>query len=235
MNRKPFFFKQFKIFQDKTAMKVGTDGVLLGAWANTLFANEILDIGTGTGLIALMLCQKNENSIVTAIEIEKNAFDQAVENIKLSKWQNNISVIHTSIQEFKTQKKFDLIVSNPPFFNNSFSAKNKSRNIARQTDSLSFEILLKRTASLLSKSGKACFIIPFSEKYIFLKIASNNNLFLNKTLNIKGNIKTKIKRVLMEFSFQETELDENTLAIEIFRHVYTDDYLDLVQDFYFKM
>lgn len=232
---KPFHFKQFKIHQDKTAMKVGTDGVLLGAWVNCKSANNILDIGTGTGLISLMLAQKNKTVQILAIEIDKDAAIQANENIEDSKWKDRIIVKQISLQNFQTQEKFDLIVSNPPFFNNTFKAESDSRNNARQTESLSFNYLLERTASLLTANGKASFILPFSEKENFISIAKEQQLFLNNILYVKGNLKMEIKRILLEFSFQETEIKEERISIEISRHNYTKEYIELVKDFYLKM
>tara|TARA_B110000037_G_scaffold209472_1_gene258663 strand:- start:6607 stop:7308 length:702 start_codon:yes stop_codon:yes gene_type:complete len=232
---KPFHFKQFKLHQDKTAMKVGTDGVLLGAWVNCKNAKSIIDIGTGTGLISLMLAQKNKSAQILAIEIDKGAAIQANENIEDSKWKDRIIVKQTSLQDFQTQEKFDLIVSNPPFFNNTFKAESNSRNNARQTESLSFNYLLERTASLLTTNGKASFILPFSEKENFISIAKEQQLFLNNILYVKGNIKTEIKRILVEFSVKETEIKEETISIEISRHKYTKEYIELVKDFYLKM
>ena len=232
---KPFYFKQFKLHQDKTAMKVGTDGVLLGAWVNCKNAKSIIDIGTGTGLISLMLAQKNKSAQILAIEIDKGAAIQANENIEDSKWKDRIIVKQTSLQDFQTQEKFDLIVSNPPFFNNTFKAESNSRNNARQTESLSFNYLLERTASLLTTNGKASFILPFSEKENFISIAKEQQLFLNNILYVKGNIKTEIKRILVEFSVKETEIKEETISIEISRHKYTKEYIELVKDFYLKM
>jgi tRNA1Val (adenine37-N6)-methyltransferase len=232
---KPFQFKQFKIHQDKTAMKVGTDGVLLGAWADCEEATHILDIGTGTGLISLMLAQKNKSAQITAIEIDKDAARQAMQNVNESSWQERITVIQTSLQDFETSKKFDLVVSNPPFFNNTFKAEDNARNQARQIVSLSFDKLLKRTASLLTESGKASFILPFSEKENFIDLAKEQQLFLNKILYVKGNVNTEIKRILVTFSFKETTIEEETISIEISRHNYTQEYIELVQDFYIKM
>ena len=232
---KPFHFKLFKLHQDKTAMKVGTDGVLLGAWVNCKNAKSIIDIGTGTGLISLMLAQKNKSAQILAIEIDKGAAIQANENIEDSKWKDRIIVKQTSLQDFQTQEKFDLIVSNPPFFNNTFKAESNSRNNARQTESLSFNYLLERTASLLTTNGKASFILPFSEKENFISIAKEQQLFLNNILYVKGNIKTEIKRILVEFSVKETEIKEETISIEISRHKYTKEYIELVKDFYLKM
>jgi len=232
---KPFIFKQFKIYQDQTAMKVGTDGVLLGAWANFDNPKTILDIGTGTGVIALMLAQKNLNSNISAIEIDEKAFIQAKNNFEISSWGNRIDITHSSLQDFKPNYKFDLIVSNPPFFNNSFKAKDTQRNIARHTNTLSFDDLLKQTSSLLSKNGKAYFILPFSVYKTFLANAEKYLLFPNKILFVKGNKHSEIKRFLVQFSFQKTETITNELVIEISRHQYTEDYIELVQDFYFKM
>jgi tRNA1Val (adenine37-N6)-methyltransferase len=232
---KPFQFKQFKIHQDKTAMKVGTDGVLLGAWANCDRATHILDIGTGTGLISLMLAQKNKSAQITAIEIDKDAARQAMQNVNESSWQERITVIQTSLQDFDSIEKFDLVISNPPFFNNTFKAETDARNKARQTDSLSFDTLLARTASLLTESGKASFILPFSEKENFIDLAKEQQLFLNKILYVKGNVNTEIKRILVTFSFKETTIEEETISIEISRHNYTQEYIELVQDFYIKM
>jgi tRNA1Val (adenine37-N6)-methyltransferase len=232
---KPFQFKQFKIHQDKTAMKVGTDGVLLGAWADCEEATHILDIGTGTGLISLMLAQKNKSAQITAIEIDKDAARQAMQNVNESPWQDRVTVIQTNLLDFETSKKFDLVVSNPPFFNNTFKAEDNARNQARQIVSLSFDKLLKKSASLLSQKGKAFFILPFSEKDHFLSLANKDHLFLNKILYVKGNIKTKIKRILVALSFLETPIEEETISIEISRHNYTQEYIELVQDFYIKM
>lgn len=230
-----FHFKQFTIAQDIAAMKVGTDGVLLGSWANINNVNSILDIGTGTGLIALMLAQRNEKADITAIDIEKTAFEQTIQNFENSKWKNRLNAIHSDLNNFYSIEKFDLIVSNPPFYNNTFKAENQERNTARQTEHLNFETLLSKTASLLSKNGNACFIIPFSEEENFVLLAKKQQLFLNKKLHIKGNINTEIKRSLLSFSFQETDIKSDILAIEIARHIYTKEYINLVKDFYLKM
>jgi tRNA1Val (adenine37-N6)-methyltransferase len=232
---KPFQFKQFKIHQDKTAMKVGTDGVLLGAWADCEEATHILDIGTGTGLISLMLAQKNKSAQITAIEIDNDAARQAMQNVNESPWQDRVTVIQTNLLDFDSIEKFDLVISNPPFFNNTFKAETDARNKARQTDSLSFDTLLARTASLLTESGKASFILPFSEKENFIDLAKEQQLFLNKILYVKGNVNTEIKRILVTFSFKETTIEEETISIEISRHNYTQEYIELVQDFYIKM
>ena len=234
MNRKPFKFKQFSIFQDKTAMKVGTDGVLLGAWADCL-GKDILDIGTGTGLISMMLAQRFPQSQIDAIEIDENAYYQAKENFENTPFQNRLSIYFTSLQAYKTDKKYDLIVSNPPFFTVNDLNEFDARKQARQEETLTFSDLLKKTALLLNKDGLASFIIPYDRMLEFCEIAAENALKVSKTTQIKGNETSPVKRVLLEFSFQEKERKENLLTIEVERHRYTEDYINLTKDFYLKM
>ena len=228
-----FQFKQFTIYQDNTAMKVGTDGVLLGAWADVV-GKSALDIGTGTGVIALMLAQRS-NAKITAIEIEKNAFWQATENANISKWRSRVEVINSSLQDFVSSFKFDTIVSNPPFFNNSQKTPDSKRNFARHTDSLSFEELLKFTSENLSDIGKASFIIPFDSESDFLEISKRYNLFVSKICRVKGTKTSPVKRSLIELSFNYEDCKESELVIEISRHIYTEDYINLTKDFYLKM
>ena len=235
MNRKPFKFKQFSIFQDKTAMKVGTDGVLLGAWATNNSGNTILDIGTGTGLISMMLAQRFPESQIDAIEIDENAYYQAKENFENAPFYNRLSIYLTSLQDYKTDKKYDLIVSNPPFFTVNDLNEFDARKQARQEETLTFSDLLEKTAQLLNKDGLANFIIPHDRMLEFCTIAAENALKVSKTTLIKGNETSPIKRVLLEFSFEENEIEENTLTIEIERHRYTNDYINLTKDFYLKM
>ena len=235
MNRKPFKFKQFSIFQDKTAMKVGTDGVLLGAWATSNSGNTILDIGTGTGLISMMLAQRFPESQIDAIEIDENAYYQAKENFENAPFYNRLSIYLTSLQDYKTDKKYDLIVSNPPFFTVNDLNEFDARKQARQEETLTFSDLLEKTAQLLNKDGLANFIIPHDRMLEFCTIAAENALKVSKTTLIKGNETSPIKRVLLEFSFEENEIEENTLTIEIERHRYTNDYINLTKDFYLKM
>ena len=234
MNRKPFKFKQFSIFQDKTAMKVGTDGVLLGAWADCL-GKDILDIGTGTGLISMMLAQRFPQSQIDAIEIDENAYYQAKENFENVPFYTRLSIYFTSLQAYQTDKKYDLIVSNPPFFTVNDLNEFDARKQARQEETLTFSDLLKKTALLLNKDGLASFIIPHDRMLEFCAIAAENALKVSKTTQIKGNETSPIKRVLLEFSFEEKERKENLLTIEVERHQYTEDYINLTKDFYLKM
>ncbi len=238
MSIKPFQFKEFTVHQDKTAMKVGTDGVLLGAWV-TLNKNiqSALDIGTGTGLIALQIAQRGEIETIDALEIEPNAYEQAVENFENSDWGDRLFCYHASLQEFvkEIDDKYDLIISNPPYYNDTFKALNKNRALARHTQSLSFEELLSATAKLLSKTGTCAFIIPFHEERSFLAFAKKNQLFPQRITRVKGNLKTDFKRSLLQLSFSKTTSEINELTIEIERHIYTKAYKILVEDFYLNL
>jgi len=233
---KDFKFKQFTVKQEKSAMKVGTDGVLLGAWADGNNAKSILDIGVGTGLIALMMAQRFDTKII-GIEIEKNSYEEAIENIGNSKWKDKIEIQHTSFQEFakNTKHKFDCIVTNPPYFTNSLKPLDDNRNIARHNDSLSFEELILGVKQILSKNGKFSLIIPFSSRDLFNKIANMQSLFCNRHLIIKPKADIEPKRILMEFSFDKSDVISDFLIIENDkRHDYTNDYIILTKEFYLK-
>jgi len=238
MSNKPFQFKEFTIHQDKTAMKVGTDGVLLGAWVD-LYNNykSALDIGTGTGLIALQIAQRSEIETIDAIEREPNAYEQAVDNFENSNWGNRLFCYHTSLQKFviEIDEKYDLIISNPPFYNDTFKPVELNRSIARHTKTLSFTELLSATAKLLNPNGSCGFIIPFHEEENFLGLAQKLNLYPNRILRVKGNINTSCKRVLLQLSFTESKPNIDELSIETERHIYTQDYKILVKDFYLKL
>ena len=230
-----FKFKQFTIFQDKTAMKVGTDGVLLGCWANANNNKQnILDIGTGTGLIALISAQRFPNSQITAIDINKNAFNQAVENITNSEFKNRITVLNQSLQEFaKTHtKKFDLIISNPPFFQKSLKSNNNDKNIARHDIELSYSDLIKCAAKILSPAGTICLIFPSEHEQNITEIILNNNLFINQTVYVKTTPQKSPKRILLKISNNKTKTISSNLTIEKSRHNYTDEFFALVKDFY---
>ncbi len=229
-----FKFKQFTVLQHNTAMKVGTDGVLLGAWTDCNNANSILDIGTGTGLIALMLAQKSKANIV-ALEKEINAYNQAIENINNSEWCNRIEVKHISFQDYVLTEnlKFDLIVSNPPFFTNSIKNVDSGKSLARHNDALPFEILIDGASKLMYSHSKFCVIIPYQLKDYVSQICATHGLFTSKSLIIKPNISKPPKRILLEFSFFVNNCFENILTIEKeSRHEYTEDYISLTKDYY---
>ncbi|WP_066631703.1 tRNA1(Val) (adenine(37)-N6)-methyltransferase [Labilibacter marinus] len=228
-----FKFKQFIVQQDLAAMKVGTDGVLIGAWASADKACNILDIGTGTGLIALMMAQKNAEAKIDAIEIDEKACEQAKINFIGSPWSQRLNIIESSLQAFKSNYKYDLIISNPPYFNNSLKNDCKQRQTARHTDSLTFSDLLEGVHRLLNKEGRFCVVLPTDEKENFVEIAQAHNLFLNKLLDMYPTPTKPSKRVLMEFSFQQKELEEEGMILEEFgRHLYSDKFKQLTGDFY---
>ncbi len=229
-----FKFKQFTIIQNKSAMKVGTDGVLLGAWANCNHAKNILDIGTGTGLIALMLAQKSQAKI-DAVEINISAVEEAKLNIQNSPWQNRISVFHTSFQEFaqNSKKKYDLIVSNPPYFTQSKKAQQLARTYARHNDSLSAADLYKGVSLLLADKGELNIIIPADDFTKYIEAASIVQLYCTKILWVEPTPKTPPKRVLLAFEKFDCGCSENTIIIESNgRHQYSDDYKELTKDYY---
>jgi tRNA1Val (adenine37-N6)-methyltransferase len=235
MANQTFAFKQFKINQDKCAMKVGTDAVLLGSWVNTANAKHILDIGTGTGVIALMLAQKTQAHI-DAIDIDEEAFLQAKQNALDSKFSSQITVTQTSLQHYSKEstQKYNLIVTNPPYFEQSLKSSDEQRSHARHADVLPFEELLDGVLKLLDEKGKFCLILPTLEAIKFRALAEKRGLHLSKLLRVKSRIdKDTDKRHLMQFEVKPTEFSEKTIAIELEeRHQYTDDYKDLTKDYY---
>jgi len=237
MSNDTFEFKKFKIKQDKCAMRVSTDAVLLGAWVIPNGSTSILDIGTGTGVIALMLAQKS-NAKITAIEIDKESTEQAKLNVAESIFSEKVNVLHQSFQDLvKTyDQKFNLIVTNPPYFIDSEKSNIDTRTTARHTDSLSFEDLLHGVKKLLDEKGKFCLILPKNEATIFREMAQSKGLYLSKLLRIITRFeKDSEKRHLMQFEFKESEFSESTLVIEKDSHRnYTQEYKDLTKDYYLK-
>ena len=235
---KPFQFKEFSIEQDKTAMKVGTDGVLLGAWTHIRDdINSILDVGSGTGLIALMSAQRSYAKVIDAVELEENAYEQAVGNFENSNWGDRLFCYHSSFQEFASEidEKYDLILSNPPFYNSTYKELGKKRALARHSESLNYNELLEGVSKLLSDEGSFSVVIPFSEQDNFIEIANDYSLFPNRITRVKGSVHSKIKRSLIQFSLSKNPIEINELIIEIERHNYTNEYKNLVKDFYLKM
>ena len=237
----PFVFKEFTIHQENTAMKVGTDGVLLGAWCSIeSFPDTILDIGSGTGLLSLQLAQRTDALTIDAVEINAAAYEQTVENFEQSVWADRLFCYHSSFQDFSMEMKeedeeYDLIISNPPFYNDNFETNDTSRNTARFTSALSFEELLDSTSKILSDSGIFTIIIPFKEQTVFVSLAAKYRLFLNRVCSVRGTESSEIKRSMLEFSFYQKEVEETTLVIEKARHKYTQEYINLTKDFYLKM
>jgi len=232
----PYFqFKQFTVYHDLCAMKVGIDGVLLGAWANAENAEKILDVGTGSGLIALMLAQRNGNALIDAIDIEKSAVRQAEINIQNSAWKERIKAQHISLQDFAStaQNKYDLIVSNPPFFVNSLKTPAKERTNARHADSLTHEELILLSKSLLAPNGKLCVIFPVKEGNLCRIFAEKSGLFCSRMVSVFPKPEAEVKRFLLEFRTEKTETETSTLTIETaVRHQYSAEFTELAKDFY---
>jgi tRNA1Val (adenine37-N6)-methyltransferase len=230
-----FAFKQFTIHQDRCAMKVGTDAVLLGAWILPNGSKSILDIGTGTGIIALMLAQKTDAQI-DAIDIDEDAVKQAAQNISESKFADKIRVSQHSFQEYAkaTERKFNLIVSNPPYFEQCLKSSDEQRSQARHAYTLPFEELLEGVVKILDPKGKFCLILPKPEAERFRLLAEKKGLYLSKLLRVKSRAdKDTDKRHLMQFEFVPTEFSEKTLVIEKGeRHDYTEEYREFTKDYY---
>lgn len=229
-----FCFKQFTVEQANTAMKVGTDGVLLGAWARSESPKHILDIGTGTGLVALMLAQRT-NAQIDALEIEYGAYLQASENIAKSPWSGRIRAIHISFQDFYKESiiQYDLVVCNPPFFQNSLKSLEAERNLARHSDSLPVSDLLTGCATLLTDSGTLALIIPYSLVENYIAEAKLYGLFLKERMDVIPCRGKEAVRSLLAFSKLSGQIQESSLVIESGgRHMYSDEYKKLTEDFY---
>jgi len=235
---KPFQFKQFLIQQDRSAMKIGTDGVLLGSWVPIGdHVNSILDIGTGTGVIALMMAQRSYAQTIDAIEIEDNAYEQAVENFESSDWGDRLFCYHASFQEFfqEIDDTYDLLISNPPFYTDHYKTEDVHRDKARFEDALPFEHLFIGVSHLLSEKGLFAVILPYKEESNAINIAKKTGLYPQKITRVKGNPSSEIKRSMLLFGFDEMVYTPDELIIENARHKYTEAYVALTKEFYLKM
>ena len=235
---KPFRFKQFSVSQEHCAMKIGTDAVLLGAWADLdSQPNSILDIGAGTGVLALMMAQRSDAELIDAIEIDDAAYEQCVGNFEASDWGDRLFCYHASLDEFteEIEDQYDLIISNPPFYTDSFKTENEERNKARFEDAMPFTELLKSISKLLSSEGHFNVVIPFSEESLFIELAAKTGLYPFRILHVRGQKSTAVKRSLICFMFEKKTIETQELIIEIVRHQYTEEYSNLTKDFYLKL
>lgn len=233
----PYFkFKQFTVYHDRCAMKVGTDGVLLGAWVNMGTARTALDAGTGTGLISLMLAQRNPSIGIKAIDIDAGAIEQTEYNILNSPFYSRISHEYISVQDLANRESnaYDLIVSNPPFFSRSLKSPDEQRSIARHTDTLPLEELIASSAKLLSPQGRLALIYPYTEKGTIIEAGSKNGLYCNRITNVYPTPDSLPKRILIELSKISMTQEENDLVIETDRHIYSEAFTNLVKEFYLK-
>ena len=215
-------------------MKVGTDAVLIGAWTSIVDSKRILDIGTGTGIIALMLAQRTSVAI-DAIDVDEAACIQAKENVTASPWPQKIKIHHQSLQNFSRQSthKYDLIVSNPPYFVASSKSPEEARTLARHAEMLPYNELLEGVLKLLDSSGKFCVVFPSKEGELFRDLAQEKKLFLTKLTRVHTRTDKSEKRLLMQFELKRKTFSENHITIEQDNdHNYTEEYQQLTKEYY---
>lgn len=228
----PFQFKKFTIQQELNAQKVGTDSMLLGAWTSGNF-NSILDIGTGTGILALMLAQKNLAAKIVAIEPDEASLNEAKRNFENSSFANQIEGVQSTLQHFTTTKKFDLIIANPPYFEESTLSKNENKNRARHTAALSMKDLYFFSSQLVATNGKFNLVFPFDLEAQHFKIAAQHNLFPHDILRTTREDGERV-RTLVSYSQQKIKPMEVELVVKYSNNSYSKEYIDLTKDFYFK-
>ena len=219
-------------------MKIGTDSVLLGSWTSIeTRPQSILDIGAGTGVLALMMAQRTSAQLIDALEIDDDAYEQCTENFENSPWSDRLFCYHASLNDFAAalDERYDLIICNPPFYSEDYKSSNRQRDLARFQDAMPFEDLLQGVSTLLQPNGLFSVVIPYSEEDRLMRLATSVRLHPQRKLLVRGNHHSKIKRSLIEFSFEHTQTNIDQLTIESDRHVYTDAYIGLTKDFYIHM
>ncbi|MFM9052366.1 MAG: tRNA1(Val) (adenine(37)-N6)-methyltransferase [Bacteroidota bacterium] len=236
MSENTFRFRQFTVHQEKCAMKVGTDAVLLGSWVKPGPSMRVLDIGTGTGIIALMIAQKSIADI-DAIDIDEGAYAQAKENFRISPWFERLDIRQISLQEYVEvcDKKYDLIISNPPYFHHASKPQEEARTTARHSDALSFSDLIKGVKNLLSVEGKFCVVLPFKEGMEFMDLAQSSGLFCHRLARVKTVADKPEKRLLMEFNRHFGLLTEEEIVIQEDDHQFSRQYVELTKEYYIQL
>ena len=226
---KPFRFQKFEILQHKNVFRVGTDGVLLGALCKVENAQKILEVGTGTGLISLMLAQRNANAEITALDLNEDAVKLAQENFKNSPFSKRLQFFHQDFKTFESQEKFDFVVCNPPFFEENNSVKDI---LARQQVELTFRNLIEKASKILSSEGIFSVIIPSESVQEFENLAEDFDLYLVRKVNIFGIENGVLKRNVLEFSKKKSALETLDFTIEKSPRKYSDQYLELTKEFH---
>jgi len=232
-----FQFKQFLIKQDKCAMKVCTDACLFGAWitahSTNLVARNLLDIGTGTGLLPLMFAQKNSNAIIDAVEIDKAAAEQAKENFYASKWKERLHVHNNSIQKFSetTSKRYDVIISNPPFYENYLKSNNVKRTIALHSAELNLENLINIADNLLNNEGNFFVLLPYHRTEKFIQL-TQENFFVKEKVLIRQTATHSFFRTMFCLTKQNATVHQSEIIIMNERNNYTDEFINLLKGYY---
>jgi tRNA1Val (adenine37-N6)-methyltransferase len=229
-----FLFKQFAVAHDKCAMKINTDGVLLGAWKDVSEATNILDIGTGSGVIALMMAQKNSHANIDAIDIDEEAFEQAKENFGHSKWSNRLSALHCALQDFFSAKKYDVIISNPPYFIADYKSADSGKNTARHGITLDYETLIISVTGLLTANGKALVAIPAFNFSIFESLANAQNLFVVELAEVIALEGKAPYLALIQLERSKNIPVKSAIQIQTRNGDFTAEYKALTRDFYLK-
>ena len=230
-----FHFKKFSIQQGETSMKLGTDGVLLGAWVDgALIGDRVLDIGTGTGISAIMLAQKNPEAQIYAIERDENAFQQATGNVAICPWSNNIHVYHIDLAQYllSSSNAYSTIVCNPPYFIKGWQVDNPGRKLARDAEHLPHDLLIAAAKQLLTVDGNLWIVLPKQEGELFITTALQGELYCCNKTQVFTKPGIAAKRLLLRFSNQKTVVEENELLIADEQNNYTDAYKALTKDFY---
>ena len=233
MSNSWFQFKQFRIDQENSALKVGTDGVLLGAWCDISGCQRILDVGTGTGLIAMMLAQKSD-AMISAIEIDAEACKDALHNFRNSSWADRLALFSGDFNVFQESHslQYDLIVSNPPFFKKSLRSAEMSSSVARHDVSLSFQQVITGSKRLLNEAGRLAVIIPFEELDDFREMARLEGFYFCRKTSVVPKTGKPPKRVLLEFSVAPAYPEISELVILQGRDIYSESFVQLTKEFY---
>lgn len=235
MSNNYFKFKKFTIFHDRCGMKVGTDGVLLGAWTRVDAARRILDVGTGSGLIAIQIAQRNEEADIVAIEIDGESARQATENAARSPWGNRIRVVCNDFKYYEGGRDFDVIVSNPPYFVDALRSPDIRRRLARHTEELNYDLLFRRSKGILAPHGHISIIIPAEVKKLVMDTAWEHGFYPSRKTNVYTKPQKPCRRVLIEFRTEPGGCCEENLYIEDGARGYSRDYIALTRNFYLAM
>lgn len=232
-----FKFKQFTINQDRCAMKVGTDGCLLGAWADLSNSRRILDVGCGSGLIAIMAAQRCAQAMITGVELDSEAASQAQENAEASSWNERIEIVHEDFLNYSPKEQYDTILSNPPYFTAGMKCPDEKRSKARHDDSLASGDLLAHACALLIHGGKISVVIPAEQKDIWSSQAEAVGLYLTRVTHIFTRPTIAPKRVLLEFTKGDriTDVYETNFILENEPGKYTEEAVKLLHPFYLKL